>query len=716
MLLVYPQRNGTSAPPAAQLSESALNLNTPARQNASKLAFVFGLFVLWLRRRNGAFRLSGPFAGPSAIRVWNRSFFFHCRVFQILRLGKNASELAFFLLAYSYLCIMESVSDKIYDTLKRYWGFTEFRPVQERIIRSVMEGHDTLALMKDQVDRLRARRIPAVAIHSGLSPRAIDIALDNCVYGDVKFLYVAPERLATEAFRLRVVRMNVSLLAVDEAHCISQWGYDFRPSYLRIAELREKLPGVPVLALTASATKPVAEDIMRHLKFAEPHILRSSFARPNLSYSVRRTDDKNGQLLRLVHNVPGSGIVYMRTREGTEQTAEFLRQEGIPAAAYHGGLGHAERALRQEEWLSGKVRVMVATNAFGMGIDKPDVRFVVHYAMCDSLESYYQEAGRAGRDGQRAYALLLVASDDSDRIARRFEQEFPPLEKVKDIYESVCSYLQVGVGDGGEASFLFNIHDFCAREHLYSGTVLSDAQDNPARVMFCVSRDELYKLRVQRDELDHFIRTLLRLYNGVFTEFRPIDEGELATWSGYTVERVKELLKRLWQLRVIRYIPSNRSPILFLNEERLPRADLYIAPETYRLRQQLMRERFEQMVAYADNDDECRSAVLERYFGEGDPAPCGVCDVCLARKRAAKAAGRKAAGDADPDSAALREKLLQRRADSPADPRQLADGMACTPERLAGELRTLLDKGEIRTMPDGRLALSGDPDSLGRAN
>ena len=638
---------------------------------------------------------------------------------------------------------MESASDKIYDTLKRHWGFTEFRPVQKEIIRSVLEGRDTLALMptgggksltyqvptlarpglcivvtplialmKDQVDRLRARRIAAVAIHSGLSPRQIDIALDNCVYGDVKFLYVAPERLATEAFRLRVVRMNVSLLAVDEAHCISQWGYDFRPSYLRIAELREKLPGVPVLALTASATKPVADDIMRHLKFAEPHILRSSFARPNLSYSVRRTDDKNGQLLRLVHNVPGSGIVYTRTREGTEQTADFLRQEGVPAAAYHGGLGHAERALRQEEWLSGKVRVMVATNAFGMGIDKPDVRFVVHYAMCDSLESYYQEAGRAGRDGARAYALLLVASDDSDRIARRFEQEFPPLEKVKDIYESVCSYLQVGVGDGGEASFLFNIHDFCAREHLYSGTVLSalkllqqngymtltDAQENPARVMFCVSRDELYKLRVQRDELDHFIRTLLRLY---------IDEGELATWSGYTVQRVKELLKRLWQLRVIRYIPSNRSPILFLNEERLPRADLYIAPETYQRRQQLMRERFEQMVAYAANDDECRGAVLEKYFGEGDPAPCGVCDVCLARKRAAKAS----AGASDADAAALRESILQRLAESPADPRQLAADMACPPERLAGAVRELLAERAVRTSPDGSLALSGGPDN-----
>ena len=454
----------------------------------------------------------------------------------------------------TFVC-MEGSADKIFEVLKRYWGFTEFRPVQERIIRSAMAGRDTLALMptgggksltyqvpglaqpglcivvtplialmKDQVDRLRARRIPAVAIHSGLSPRQIDIALDNCVYGDVKFLYVAPERLATEAFRLRVERMKVSLLAVDEAHCISQWGYDFRPSYLRIAELREKLPGVPVLALTASATKLVAEDIMRHLRFAEPHILRSSFARPNLSYSVRRTDDKNGQLLRLVQNVPGSGIVYVRTREGTEQIADMLRRQGVTAAAYHGGMGHAERSLRQEEWVAGRTRVMVATNAFGMGIDKPDVRFVAHYAMCDSLESYYQEAGRAGRDGVRSYALLLTSPDDGGRIIKRFEQEFPPLEKIKDIYEKVCSYLQIGIGDGAEASFLFNIHDFCAREHLYSGTVqsalkllqqngymtLTDAQENPARIMFCVSRDDLYRIRVQRDELDHFIRTLLR--------------------------------------------------------------------------------------------------------------------------------------------------------------------------------------------------------------
>ena len=643
---------------------------------------------------------------------------------------------------------LDDIHAELLGTLKRYWGYDSFRPVQEEIIRSVCQGRDTLALMptgggksltyqvptmlreglcivvtplialmKDQVDRLRRLGINAAAIHSGLSMRQIDIVLDNCVYGDVKFLYVAPERLVTEAFRLRVERMRVSLLAVDEAHCISQWGYDFRPSYLRIAELREKLPGVPVLALTASATKLVAEDIMRHLRFAEPHILRSSFARPNLSYSVRHTDDKNGQLLRLVRNVPGSGIVYVRTREGTEQVADMLRREGITAAAYHGGMGHAERSLRQEEWVSGRTRVMVATNAFGMGIDKPDVRFVAHYSMCDSLESYYQEAGRAGRDGMRSYALLLVSSDDGERIVRRFEQEFPPLEKIKDIYERVCSYLQVGIGDGAQASFLFNIHDFCAREHLYSGTVVSalkllqqngymtltDAQENPARIMFCVSRDDLYKLRVQRDELDHFIRTLLRLYNGVFTEFRQIDEGEIATWSGYTVQRVKELLKRLWQLRVIRYVPSNRSPILFMDEERLPRADLYIAPETYKRRQELMRERFEHMLAYAANETRCRSAVLEGYFGEGAPAACGVCDICLAHKRAGK---RQAQGCATPSAdGGLREKLRQRLSRGAADPHELAAEFPGEAQQIGRALRELLDEGIAGTGRDGKIGL-----------
>ena len=410
--------------------------------------------------------------------------------------------------------------------LKRYWGFDTFRPVQEQVILSVLAGRDTLALMptgggksltyqipglasegvcivvtplialmKDQVDRLRKLGIRALAIHSGLSARQIDIDLDNCVYGDVKFLYVAPERLASEAFRLRVQRMNVSLLAVDEAHCISQWGYDFRPSYLRIAELRERIPGVPVLALTASATPRVADDIMEKLRFAEPHLLRSDFSRPNLSYAVRHTDDKTNSTSRIIRNVGGSGIVYVRTREGAEQVAAFLRDEGISAEYYHGGLGHAERSMRQEAWISGRTPVMVATNAFGMGIDKPDVRYVVHYTMCE-LTRKLLSGGRTCRT-RRATQLCRIAdsSDDAGRIAKRFEADYPPLEKIRSIYEKICSYLQIAIGDGAQSSFLFNLRDFCTREHLYTGLVqnalkilsqngymtLLDEAANPAR-------------------------------------------------------------------------------------------------------------------------------------------------------------------------------------------------------------------------------------------
>ncbi|MBQ5861899.1 MAG: RecQ family ATP-dependent DNA helicase, partial [Alistipes sp.] len=503
---------------------------------------------------------------------------------------------------------------------------------------------------KDQVDRLKRLGIPAVAIHSGLSFKQIDIALDNCVYGDVKFLYVAPERLATEAFRLRVQRMNVSLLAVDEAHCISQWGYDFRPSYLRIAEIRKLIPDTPVLALTASATDLVAKDIMSHLGFEKPNIIRSSFARPNLSYAVRHTDDKNEQLLRIINNVQGSGIVYMRSREGCEQLCELLRNQGISASYYHAGLPHAERAMRQEEWTSGRTRIMVATNAFGMGIDKADVRVVVHYTMSDSLESYYQEAGRAGRDGKRSYAVLLVASDDKSKITKRFEQEFPSLETIKSVYEKVCDFVQMAVGDGLYASMPLNLHEFCRREKIYIGTVmavmdlleqngymtLTEEMENPAKVMFCVSRDDLYKIRVDRIDLDHIIRTILRLYNGIFTEFRAIDERQIAAISGYTEEKVKELLKRMWQMRIIRYIPANSSPMLFFNEERLPTNDIYIAPETYHHRKELMQERFENMVSYSMQQTECRSVVIQRYFGDQEATPCGVCDICLEQRRRRK--------------------------------------------------------------------------------
>ena len=633
----------------------------------------------------------------------------------------------------------DKISPQLKDTLKRYWGYSEFRLSQEEIIRSVMEGRDTLALMptgggksltyqvptlareglcivitplialmKDQVDRLRRMGVNAVAIHSGLSYTQIDIALDNCVYGDVKFLYVAPERLATEAFRLRVQRMNVSLLAVDEAHCISQWGYDFRPSYLRIAEIRKMLPDTPVLALTASATKMVADDIMARLGFTEQNIIRSSFARPNLSYAVRHTDDKTEQLLRVIHNVQGAGIVYMRSREGCEQLATELQKQGISASYYHAGLPHAERSLRQEEWTEGKVRIMVATNAFGMGIDKADVRFVVHYTMCDSLESYYQEAGRAGRDGKRSYALLLVSSDDDSKIVKRFDAEFPPLEEIKSIYEKICDFIQVAVGDGYQASFLFNIHDFCRREHLYIGKVraaiklleqngymtLTEEMENPARILFCVSRDELYRIRVGRNELDHIIRTILRLYDGIFTEFRAINEQVIASTSGYTIEKVKELLKRMWQMRIIRYIPSNNSPILFMNEERLPTKDLYISPDTYLHRKNLMAERFENMRLYASSESECRSVILQRYFGDNKAEACGTCDVCLAARRRQR-------GDAEQIATSVIELLKN----ESMDVRELCRHIKVDPERVAAVVDKLKEDGKISASISGKLII-----------
>lgn len=635
---------------------------------------------------------------------------------------------------------IENRETLLHSTLEKFWGYKEFRPGQEQIIHSIMSGCDTLALMptgggksltyqvptlaqeglciiitplialmKDQVDRLKRLGIPAVAIHSGLSFKQIDIALDNCVYGDVKFLYVAPERLATEAFRLRVQRMNVSLLAVDEAHCISQWGYDFRPSYLRIAEIRKLIPDTPVLALTASATDLVAKDIMSHLGFEKPNIIRSSFARPNLSYAVRHTDDKNEQLLRIINNVQGSGIVYMRSREGCEQLCELLRNQGISASYYHAGLPHAERAMRQEEWTSGRTRIMVATNAFGMGIDKADVRVVVHYTMSDSLESYYQEAGRAGRDGKRSYAVLLVASDDKSKITKRFEQEFPSLETIKSVYEKVCDFVQMAVGDGLYASMPLNLHEFCRREKIYIGTVmavmdlleqngymtLTEEMENPAKVMFCVSRDDLYKIRVDRIDLDHIIRTILRLYNGIFTEFRSIDERQIAAISGYTEEKVKELLKRMWQMRIIRYIPANSSPMLFFNEERLPTNDLYIAPETYHHRKELMKERFENMVSYSMQQTECRSVVIQRYFGDQEATPCGVCDICLEQRRRRKSSQTNIA-----------DTIIHLLSKESLTTREICREIKAEPELIASVIEQMQREGKISASISGKLIIN----------
>ena len=569
---------------------------------------------------------------------------------------------------------LDDIHAELLGTLKRYWGYDSFRPVQEEIIRSVCQGRDTLALMptgggksltyqvptmlreglcivvtplialmKDQVDRLRRLGINAAAIHSGLSMRQIDIVLDNCVYGDVKFLYVAPERLVTEAFRLRVERMRVSLLAVDEAHCISQWGYDFRPSYLRIAELRERLPEVPVLALTASATPAVARDIMRQLRFAEPHVLRSSFARPNLSYAVRHDEDKNEQLLRVVRNVAGSGIVYVRTRDGCEQLTEFLRDAGVAATCYHGGLANAERSIRQEEWLAGRTRIMVATNAFGMGIDKPDVRLVLHADCPNSLEAYFQEAGRAGRDGKKAYAVLLYNGHDERKMDKRIVEEFPDKQFIRDVYEHLAYFYQIALGDGRGHTFLFDITKFCQTYHHFSiqtnsalkilqraGYIYYDMEpDAMARVRFLLDRDDLYRLDNSSADEDAVVLALLRHYSGLFTDYSYIDENAVAYHSGLTRQQVYLILKSLSHRHIIHYIPQRKLPTITYTRDREAADRLVLSPEVYDQRREQFVHRIKVILAYATNDDVCRSRQLLRYFGETRSTDCGICDVCL---------------------------------------------------------------------------------------
>lgn len=633
--------------------------------------------------------------------------------------------------------------ERLYEILAKYWGYEGFRPVQLEVIESVCAGRDTLALMptgagksllyqlpaiamegvcivvtplialmKDQTDRLRSLGINAAALHSGLTTRQIDLILDNASWGDVKFLYVAPERIAGNTFRTRVRKMNVNLLAVDEAHCISQWGYDFRPSYLRIAELRDLLPDVPMLALTASATPLVADDILRHLRMNDGRIIRSSFARANLSFAVRKTDDKQGQLLRVVSNVVGCGIVYVRTREAAEKLAAWLTEAGIVAEHYHGGLGHAERTIRQERWTRGDKRIIVATNAFGMGIDKADVRFVVHYDIPDSLEAYYQEAGRAGRDGRRSYAVLLTSSDDRSRAQKRFENEYPPLEKIKGCYEALFNYLGIGIGDGKFASFNFNIHEFAGRARMFTGTAhnaikilqmngymtLSGENDNPPRIMFIVGRDDLYRVRVERDELDHIIRTLLRLYTGVFHDrLVAIDIREIADASGYTPERVQELLKNLWELRIIKYVPGSRSPILMLNEERLPIQDVFISPESYRIRKQMGEERLMGIFAYADSDDLCRSVQIQSYFGEQNASDCGSCDVCIARKKPR----------AQLPSDTISEEILSMLRSGAMNVKQIVGKFLCDPQDVVAAIDRLAEEGKISPRGDGKITING---------
>ena len=620
--------------------------------------------------------------------------------------------------------------------LKQYWGYEQFREMQYEVISSVLSGADTLALMptgggksityqlptlmregvcivvtplialmKDQVDNLKRRGISAVAVHSGMSAEKVDRLLDNCAYGDIKFLYVSPERLETNLFRARVMKMNVSLIAVDEAHCISQWGYDFRPSYLHIAAIRELIPDVPVLALTATATERVACDIMDSLGFKKHNIYRSTFARPNLSYVVRKVEDKPGYLLRIIERVAGSGVVYVRKRDMAESLTKWLVESGVSASYYHGGLPNEERNIRQDEWLTGKVRVMVATNAFGMGIDKGDVRFVIHYTMSDNMESYYQEAGRAGRDLKRSYAVLLVTPEDYPALARRIDNNFQPLEQVKALYDKICAFLMIAFGDGEHNSYVFNIHEFCKRERLFPDTVIGvldllsrngymtyvDAVDNPARVIFKVSRDDLYKYKFS-ERVEKVVLYLLRMHNGLFTEFRAIDEALIAAACHYQIGEVHEALKELWRSQIIRYVPAIKSPMIYMNKERLPISSLYIAPHTYTQRKEQMLERFKTMIAYAENQTECRSVVLARYFGDTTVEPCGICDICLDKRRGG-------------DTAAIQNKIVALLADGPMDICALADQLHAPLAHITQAIDALVAAERLRVVDTTKVAL-----------
>lgn len=567
------------------------------------------------------------------------------------------------------------------EVLKEYWGYDGFRPMQEEIITAALEGKDVLAimptgggksicfqvpglmrdgitlvvtpliaLMKDQVQNLNDRGVRALAIHAGMSRHEVDLALNNAAYGDYKFLYLSPERLGTQLFRSYIDVLDVSFIVVDEAHCISQWGYDFRPDYLRIGELRERIDA-PVIAVTATATPSVAQDIMERLGFKEKLLLKSGFERPNLSYIVRQVEDKYSQILNVCNGVPGTGIVYARNRRKCEELSAFLRAQGVSASFYHAGLGGQARAERQAAWKSGAVRVMVCTNAFGMGIDKPDVRFVVHYDLPESPEAYFQEAGRAGRDGKRSFAVQLWNSVDVRRAKQIEDVSFPSLEYIEDVYQKLHAFFEIPYDTGMGRQLKFKIEDFCKRfglqrapafyalkylertEHL----TYSEEVDIPTKVRINVDRKSLYDVELADQGQANVLEALMRSYTGIFSFLQQIDEEYVARRAGQTVPQLRQSLYGLSLAHVISYVPTDHSDVVVLHHDRLRPGNVNLMPSRYAMLRESYHSRSEAMLEYVNETSECRSRYLLRYFGQTETTDCGTCDVCRARRASAPA-------------------------------------------------------------------------------
>ncbi len=568
-----------------------------------------------------------------------------------------------------------------------------------------------IALMKDQVDNLRRLGIKATAVYSGMTRQEIIAQLENCIFGDYKFLYVSPERLGTDIFKSKLQAMNVCLLVIDESHCISQWGYDFRPSYLSIADIREELPGVPVLALTATATPEVVNDIQERLHFREKNVFRKSFVRKNLSYIVRQTEDKINSLIYILGKVPGTAIVYVRNRKRTKEIAALLQQAGISADFFHAGLNRDDKNLRQSRWKNNECRVIVSTNAFGMGIDKPDVRLVVHMDMPGSLEEYYQEAGRAGRDEQRAYAVALCSNIDCTKLKKRLADEFPDRDFISRVYDALGNYYQIAMGFGLDTVHDFSLVDFCTAykfSHLQAHHALkilelagyieyTEEQENASRLVFTATRDELYKYLHQDKKTDEVIQTILRSYTGLFSDYVYINEGLISTRTGLSQQEIYEVLVRLSKYRIVNYIPHKKTPLIIYTRTREEIKYLSIPRSAYEERKKRFESRINRVMEYINENRICRSRMLISYFGEKGTSDCGCCDVCLAKNDS---------GLNNHTFNTIRDALKEALTDGPQEAKKLTENLPFPADKIITVIRYLADHDEHFSLEDGIISLT----------